>query len=88
MDEDLKAALAEAEDAVNAVMFRPVIRALMKGGPVRVPETQSRDMAAAAIAAFLHRMPWLHYEPEELSHGENMTGAELADAIERIAGEA
>jgi hypothetical protein len=86
MDEELKAALDRAFLCFASPMIAELTAEVLSGRPARVTEELQRQCVAAAVAAFLRRMPWLHYEPEELGHGENMTGAELADAIERAVG--
>jgi hypothetical protein len=55
--------------------------------PCEAPCLLCREGSAAAVAAFLRALPWLHFEPEESGHGENMTGKELAAAVERAAQE-
>jgi hypothetical protein len=54
----IRAALEAAKEAVNDVLLRPVIDVLMAGKhTVIVPERQSENMAAAAVAAFLRALP-------------------------------
>jgi len=93
-DPTIRAALEAAKEAVNDVLLRPVIDVLMAGKhTVIVPERQSENMAAAAVAAFLRALPACDVmmpqnpDPRATDPGGPHSTQTLAAAVERAARE-